>query len=462
MSMNHTEQDNFLPKYPPTSQVSERDSPIHRRLTGWPVFPRVVVGAVFLAVGCTEVRPAAKTEPEVPSDAVPWADNGDRPDAAGGVSEASKASTKLLQGAGESSASIWTPTICPKPNAGGTQRLGMGEYHNCAVATSGSLKCWYGLPGRGQTESTRDIAPAEELTKGVIAVAAGEADTCAINAEGGVFCWDRGFRGWDTPIAIRGLASNAVAITSGLGWKGSHTCVLTASGKVYCWGRNGHRQAGYGSLDWVAAPTPLTALPSTIRSISAGQFHTCALAGDGQVFCWGDNSAGQLGTWPIKVSAIPKRVVGLPTTVRAISAGCDHTCAITESDKVFCWGGSTEVPGYRPPGSQNTSVPTEVRGLEASVVAVATGDRKACAFLRGGQLLCWNSKELVATAIHPNVPSGMPSPSGCIEDFALGRDRTCLRTSVGEVLCGGSIHRDPSSSRDSQTTVILEAVVGFP
>jgi len=82
-----------------------------------------------------------------------------------------------------------------------------------------------------------------------------------------------------------------------------------------------------------------TALAGTgpIDAIATGGSHTCALTSSGEVWCWGANDQGQLGVQDVAMSSVPLLVEGLRTVIQ-LSAGNDHTCVVTASGGVMCWG----------------------------------------------------------------------------------------------------------------------------
>jgi alpha-tubulin suppressor-like RCC1 family protein len=126
----------------------------------------------------------------------------------------------------------------------------------------------------------------------------------------------------------------------------SHTCAIVA-GRAYCWGYNGYGQLGTGLAANSSVPVPVDTSGvlkgKTVTDISAGLYHTCAVA-SGAVYCWGYNDAGQLGNNSYTSSSVPVAVdtsgVLAGKTVTAVSAGGHHTCAIA-SGAAYCWGAAS-------------------------------------------------------------------------------------------------------------------------
>lgn len=65
-----------------------------------------------------------------------------------------------------------------------------------------------------------------------------------------------------------------------------------------------------------------------VRTVTAGMSHTCALAHDGSVWCWGANPHGVRADNVRESSMTPKAIIGLFDVI-AIAAGDYHTCALT-------------------------------------------------------------------------------------------------------------------------------------
>ena len=102
--------------------------------------------------------------------------------------------------------------------------------------------------------------------------------------------------------------------------------------------------------------------------LDAGNSHVCALLEDGNMRCWGDNIAGQLGTESTSnvSNAVSGSDVILPTgvSIKDFTVGSVRTCIVTTDDAIYCWGyadygalgnGSAEIIGDGCTGSNTAS-----------------------------------------------------------------------------------------------------------
>src|SRR5207248_7076008 len=140
-----------------------------------------------------------------------------------------------------------------------------------------------------------------------------------------------------------------VAIAAG----DAHTCLVSVDGSVWCWGDNSSGQLGTGTFVPLAtSPTGQVNLGNAV-AIASGSKHSCALLADGTIRCWGDNSKGQVGD-----GSTTNRFAAVPVTIQtksgvinlnhvtAIAAGKFHTCAVVADrtlgdTTVRCWGDNT-------------------------------------------------------------------------------------------------------------------------
>lgn len=226
-----------------------------------------------------------------------------------------------------------------------------GGSHSCALTAGGEAYCWggnrWGQLGVGESVTESLVPRAVSGHLKFVALRAGAVHTCGIALDGTAYCWGRNafgelgvgdsgtIRTSPTPVA------GGVVFTT-LNPATEHTCGITSSGDAYCWGRNDAGELGDGQVS-IHAATP-TRVQSAVAWawISGGLNHTCAVAVDGAAYCWGSNSAGQLGDGNLGTgSPVPVPVVGGLRFIR-ISAGALHTCAVTATGDVYCWGRDNE------------------------------------------------------------------------------------------------------------------------
>jgi alpha-tubulin suppressor-like RCC1 family protein len=312
------------------------------------------------------------------------------------------------------------------------------------------VKCW-GLNDRGQlgNGTTADApmpTPVVGLGTQVSAVAAGYKHTCAVTAAGAVKCWGSNQFGQlgigtttdsATPVDVTGLGTTVVSIATG----GFHTCAITSAGAVKCWGLNAEGQLGMGTATAMSTqPVNVIGLASGASAVSAGDFHTCALTSSGQVRCWGRNQEGQVGKGQTStIEAAPVDVI-LPA-VYSIAAGGWHTCAVTTTWQVKCWGRSDQGQVGQPPNpgaSYPVPAPAPIDVVWPSSDlphVVVAGEYYSCALTAASQAMCWGRTTLggPATAT-PTMVAGL---TGTVANLAAGAYHTCAVLETGDVWCWG-------------------------
>jgi alpha-tubulin suppressor-like RCC1 family protein len=182
-----------------------------------------------------------------------------------------------------------------------------------------------------------------------------------------------------------------------------HTCAMSTTGAVYCWGYNLSGQLGNNSTTNSDVPVQVegvggSGLLSGIASIAAGFAHTCAVSTTGGVYCWGYNPYGQLGNNSTTQRNVPVQVVGaggsgVLSGIASIAAGEDHTCALSTTGGIDCWGYND----YGQLGNNSTTdshVPVQVAGvggtgLLSGTATIAAGGYHTCALSATGRIDCW-------------------------------------------------------------------------
>ena len=324
-----------------------------------------------------------------------------------------------------------------------------GYYHTCSVMTTGADLCW----GRNSSAQLGDGTYTQRsvpnyvsgLTEGVEMPAIGDYHSCALTKDGGVKCWgynDYGQVGDGTtteritPVDVSGLTSGVTEIGAGY----YHTCALTTGGGVKCWGRNNDAQLGDDTTTNRTTPVDVSGLTSGVIMVATGGYHTCALTTSGGVKCWGDNGYGQLGdgTWTTRKT--PVDVSGLTSGVVYISAGKYHTCAVLTGGGVKCWGRNSN--GQLGDGTtDHSTTPVNVSGLSSGVSAVTLGAAHTCALLTGGGVKCWGDNGYGqvgdGTTTQRDTPEDVSGLTSGVANVNTSRDHTCAVTTAGELKCWG-------------------------
>ncbi len=186
-----------------------------------------------------------------------------------------------------------------------------------------------------------------------------------------------------------GTIHNTVQATNKFALGYEHSCGITSALGVQCWGAGSQGQLGYGGLTtYSLTPTSVIGLPATVAKISAGPNFTCALLTSGAIWCWGDDTYGQLG------NNVQSTNTGTPVHAAVegsfaydIATSLGTTCAVLQTGIVQCWGlnGSGELGD----GSQaNSLVPVTVTGI-TNAVKISAGNNHFCATLSTGAVSCW-------------------------------------------------------------------------
>jgi alpha-tubulin suppressor-like RCC1 family protein len=227
------------------------------------------------------------------------------------------------------------------------------------------------------------------------------------------------------------------AYCSGTGTCGSQTpasCGSFACGATACNTTcTSSADCASGFFCWLGACTQLAA-------VAAGDYHTCALTKTGAVQCWGNGSSGQLGTGTLNASSVPVAVSGLSSGVVSIAVGLSYSCAVKSTGAVYCWGGNG---GGQLSGSVSgmySAIPVQVSSLASGAVSVAAGGNFACALLATGAVSCWGSGTvgqlgdgLMASASTPVSVEDVSS----VAVLFTGALHGCVSESTGGIFCWG-------------------------
>lgn len=354
--------------------------------------------------------------------------------------------------------------------------VSFGAGHSCAITAQG-LKCW-GLNTNGQTgdDATSPVsypAPVDGIGGTVTQVEAGTSHTCAVTQAGSVLCWginDAGQIGTGSvtsdqvaPQAPSGITGVFREVASGA----THSCARTATGTVSCWGGDASGQIGNGAGDSTPAAVTSVTLPGAAAAaqIGAGNFHTCALTTTGLIYCWGEGTLGQIGN-SASVSQDGPILVPLPVGVASftkLAVGGNHACALTNLATVYCWGAGTEGQ-LGDTTSLDRNAPVQVAGL-TGVTAIAAGRAHSCALTSAGVVSCWGNNiagqignnNAGVNAAGATVASALPT-GVTLTAIAAGSDNSAAITAQGQLICWG----DNATEQCNGNAALAGATVVIP
>jgi len=192
---------------------------------------------------------------------------------------------------------------------------------------------------------------------------------------------------------------------------------------------------------------PPTGVPGGYPAIATGNEHTCAVSG-GVVYCWGDDSEGQIGNGGGTGSQFATaQQVNVPGVVTQVAAGSTHGCAVNASGDVYCWGAGGD--GRLGDGTGNDSdAPVKVIDigpgeLHGTAVQVAGGSSHSCALLSTGAVVCWGKNDTGQLGEGAGI-SASDSPVSVttaerFEQIASNDDQVCgVRVGDDAVFCWGA------------------------
>jgi alpha-tubulin suppressor-like RCC1 family protein len=241
-----------------------------------------------------------------------------------------------------------------------------------------------------------------------------------------------------TPAVVSALGSSVKSISAGA----SYACAVTSAGAALCWGSNAQGQLGNNSTVDSSVPVAVVGLSSGVASIVAGVYTTCAVTTGGAVTCWGDNSRYNYGDGTTHSSLTPVAVPALSSGIEAVSLGFMHGCALTTSGGLKCWGnGVSGQLGVA--GLLQSTTPVDVPGLTTGVVAVTAGHFHSCALTSLGRPKCWgdNSDNQIGNnngGADTKTPDDVADQLGNVASISAGSNHTCVVTTSGAARCWGA------------------------
>ena len=299
-------------------------------------------------------------------------------------------------------------------------QISSGDNHTCAISIDGNSYCWggnaYGQLGNGNTTSSNVpvLVSQGERPDGVTftSISTGTSHSCGIGSDGNGYCWGinnmgqlgNGNTGTNSNVPVlvsQGARPSNVTFTS-ISAGNAHSCGVGSNSEGYCWGWNSAGQLGNGNTGTSSNIPVLVnqgARPGgvTFSSISASRSYSCGLGSNGQGYCWGYNEFGQLGNGntgtnsntPVLVSQGARPA---DVTFKSIDTGYSHACAVGSNNQGYCWGngGSGELgDGYATGSNTPVLVSQGARPGGVTFSSISAGHSYSCGLGSNGQSYCW-------------------------------------------------------------------------
>ena len=237
----------------------------------------------------------------------------------------------------------------------------------------------------------------------------------------------------------------------------STTCAISEKGALKCWGAGAAGKLGNGKKGVVGTgwfemgpflPDVNLGTGRTVKSVSLGNSHACAILDNGRLKCWGRNDDGRLGLGDTNNRGdepgemgdnLPYVRLGKGLTVQMVSLGRKHSCALLSNYKVKCWGvdihGSLGLEGKRNyganPDDMGDQLPYVDLGKGRTVKSIAVGYHHSCAILDNDLVKCWGAHR--PTVFDGNRNKGdEPNEMGDnLTYIDLGKNRTAKAIAAG-------------------------------
>lgn len=201
---------------------------------------------------------------------------------------------------------------------------------------------------------------------------------------------------WYTPVpCIVNFPFNAKISRISCG--ANHSLALSESGLVFSWGIGQYGCLGTGELNDVYSPVKIEAGPADkkVLHIAAGARHSLCCNEDGEIFAWGSNSNGRLGTGGSHgMKTVPTQIKSLaPYHITLVAAGESHSGCIDSFGYIYTWGnGGSGKLGH---GTQSDcNIPRRIEGISSfPFVQLTLGAFNSIALSQSGEVYIWGAKQ---------------------------------------------------------------------
>ncbi|GMR31061.1 hypothetical protein PMAYCL1PPCAC_01256, partial [Pristionchus mayeri] len=276
------------------------------------------------------------------------------------------------------------------------------------------------------------------------------------------------------PVLIEAMSGRGIRqLSCGTG---PHVLALAERGEVYSWGHNSHGQLGLAHTCCSQPPTlVLGALAGQrVKSIACGAYHSAALTESGELFTWGLNSSGQLGLGSNVIENSPRQVPFQNRFLKAVACGHKSTMVLTESGEVYAWGSNEHGQiGSGNEVSHHSPFLVETLAKHAVITQIACGYAHSLAVSDTGELFVWGSNHCGQIGCNPLrkkilEPVESAKDIGGISDVAASNacNITVVSNKQGKIFMWGNIRgqtvSNPVETRFSRVDDVFASFASPP
>ncbi|MEO5817811.1 MAG: Ig-like domain-containing protein [Gemmatimonadaceae bacterium] len=318
-----------------------------------------------------------------------------------------------------------------------------GAFVTCGLATDGTISCFGEQPKVGDSTLVNRFKPTPtKTTAKFTSLAAGMSSPshlCAVALDASMYCWGQNSL-TDTVVSANGFPAiistqSPRKVQSTVGFTqaapgGAFNCAIASDENIYCWGDNSAGQLGDKTTTNHYAPTAVNG-GFKFAGVSSGAIHACGVTTNGIGLCWGGNGNGQLGNGTTTNATTPTAVSGL-LNFKSIGAGDSFSCGLTTTGKAYCWGNLGT-------GSLIVSTP-RTYATAPDFTSLSVGGFHVCGLTADGSAYCWGNN--TQGQLGDSTVVERPAPTAVLttmkfKSISAGYGHTCGATLDGSVACWG-------------------------
>ncbi|NRA43101.1 MAG: hypothetical protein HRU21_12455 [Pseudomonadales bacterium] len=279
---------------------------------------------------------------------------------------------------------------------------------------------------------------------------------CGVTSNGELKCWGTYT---DNPSEFKTVKRSQATIVENVDAidqiaMGAQLCVITQAETVECSQayhyRDDLRQVlEEGGMDFEVWQT--IHFPDDVGTpvdIAAGDNHACAIFNQGEensLWCWGDNTYGQLGINSYAEHLSPVQVINTSGKWSKVFALFNTTCAIQQSGAAFCWG----INGSAEPELVDASA------MDSNWSSLSIGYSNTCGIKSDGSLWCWGySSGIIDSDTYS--PVLIAEAGSDVAEVSVGFDHACVVKTDSSIWCWGENSSGQTGNKDKESTAFSQ------